>query len=121
VDGVAVRPGHPQLLAVLPDGRFVVGLPGNPLAAVSGLLTLVVPLTAALAGRRPAPVRSGVLTVDVDAGTDATRLVPVQDGHPALFAGPAMLRGLATAEDVAVVPPGGVRAGDPVELLSLPH
>jgi len=26
--------GHPQLLARLPDGRTVVGLPGNPLAAV---------------------------------------------------------------------------------------
>ncbi|NKE62505.1 molybdopterin molybdotransferase MoeA, partial [Lentzea sp. PSKA42] len=28
VSGVACRPGHPMLLAVLPDGRCVVGLPG---------------------------------------------------------------------------------------------
>ncbi|MGC5413117.1 molybdopterin-binding protein, partial [Streptomyces sp. DT225] len=41
VDGVAVRPGHPMLLARLSsDGPWLVGLPGNPLAAVSGLLTL---------------------------------------------------------------------------------
>ncbi|WP_267488030.1 molybdopterin-binding protein, partial [Streptomyces sp. DH12] len=48
VDGAAVRPGHPMLLARLPapgqsrgtpDGPYLVGLPGNPLAAVSGLLT----------------------------------------------------------------------------------
>ncbi|NUT40237.1 MAG: molybdopterin molybdotransferase MoeA, partial [Thermoactinospora sp.] len=35
VDGVAVRPGHPQLLARLPEaGPLVVGLPGNPFAAL---------------------------------------------------------------------------------------
>jgi hypothetical protein len=57
VDGVQVRPGHPQLLALLPDGRPLVGLPGNPLAAVSGLLTLLEPLAAALAGARGGQLR----------------------------------------------------------------
>jgi molybdopterin molybdotransferase len=36
------------------------------------------------------------------------------------FAGPAMLRGLAVADGVAVVPPGGAAAGAEVELLPLP-
>lgn len=120
VDGVDVRPGHPQLLAVLPDGRPLVGLPGNPLAAVSGLLTLFEPVVHALTGRPVPPPRRGTLAVDVGAGDDATRLVPVRDGLPVLFAGPGMLRGLATADAVAVVPPGGVRAGDPVDLLDVP-
>lgn len=120
VDGVAVRPGHPQLLAVLPDGRPLVGLPGNPLAAVSALLTLFDPLARALRGQPPAPRVEGVLAVDVPAGTEATRLVPVRDGVPVMFAGPAMLRGLAVADHVAVVPPGGVAAGEPVEMLLLP-
>jgi len=120
VDGVAVRPGHPMLLAALADGRPLVGLPGNPLAAVSALLTLLHPVIDALHGRPAAPPRSGVLAEEVSAGLDATRLVPVLDGRPALFAGPAMLRGLATADAVAVVPPGGRRAGDSVELLTLP-
>ena len=44
VDGVAVRPGHPMLLAELPAGGLLAGLPGNPLAAVSGVLTLVAPV-----------------------------------------------------------------------------
>jgi molybdopterin molybdotransferase len=120
VDGVAVRPGHPMLLARLDDGRPLVGLPGNPLAAVSALLTLLHPVVDALhAAPQPAP-RFGVLTQDVSAGHDATRLVPVLDGRPALFAGPAMLRGLATADAVAVIPPDGRPAGTPVELLPLP-
>jgi molybdopterin molybdotransferase len=120
VDGVQVRPGHPQLLALLPDGRPLVGLPGNPLAAVSGLLTLLEPLAAALAGAPGGQLRTGTLAEAVPAGAEATRLVPIRAGRPVLFAGPAMLRGLAQAEDVAVVPPGGARAGDVVQLLSLP-
>ena len=49
VDGVAVRPGHPMLLAQIGVGKHLVGLPGNPLAAVSGLLTLAEPLLRELA------------------------------------------------------------------------
>jgi molybdopterin molybdotransferase len=120
VDGVAVRPGHPQLLAVLPDGRPLVGLPGNPLAAVSGLLTLVDPLVRTLRGLPVHDQVHGRLAVDLPAGPDATRLVPVAGGRPVMFAGPAMLRGLAGADAVAVVPPGGVLADTPVGLLTLP-
>jgi molybdopterin molybdotransferase len=120
VDGVAVRPGHPQVLAVRPDGRPIVGLPGNPLAAATALLTLVVPLVEALHAAASPPPRTVRLREDVPAGEEATRLVPVRDGRPVLFAGPAMLRGLAVADGVAVVPPGGVVAGTDVELLVLP-
>ncbi|ARH94895.1 hypothetical protein STRMOE7_36525 [Streptomyces sp. MOE7] len=34
VDTVACRPGHPMLLAELPTDRWLVGLPGNPCAAL---------------------------------------------------------------------------------------
>ena len=120
VDGVDVRPGHPMLLAVLPDGRALVGLPGNPLAAVSALLTLLQPVLSSLVGM-PLPVlRRGVLAVDLGAGDQATRLVPVRQGQPVMFAGPGMLRGLTLADAIAVVPPGGVAAGRDVELLDLP-
>ena len=60
------------------------------------------------------------LAEGVAAGEEATRLVPVLDGRPVLFAGPAMLRGLAVADGVAVVPPGGAATGAEVELLPLP-
>ncbi|WP_078910970.1 molybdopterin molybdotransferase MoeA [Streptomyces sp. NRRL WC-3742] len=124
VDGVAVRPGHPMLLAELPGGRHLVGLPGNPLAAVAGMATLALPLLHALAGRPaagPAPARAAVALPGhpVD-----TRLQPVRrtaEGVvPLAFDGPAMLRGLARAEALAVLPPGGVAAGEPVELVEAP-
>ncbi|MBW5484599.1 molybdopterin molybdotransferase MoeA [Streptomyces bambusae] len=125
VDGVAVRPGHPMLLARLDSGaRHLVGLPGNPLAAVSGLLTLAEPLLRGLAGRAPrprwtAPVRGAVSGHPYD-----TRLVPVvltsEEAVPLRFSGPAMLRGIAAADALAVVPPHGAKDGQELEILELP-
>ncbi|MDK0520743.1 molybdopterin molybdotransferase MoeA [Streptomyces sp. ML-6] len=119
VDGVAVRPGHPMLLAGLrkpgqapgpvptpgpgaregdgkPEARatgeragekagekagegraYLVGLPGNPLAAVSALLTLAAPLLHGLAGRMPEPARRAVVRDAVQGHPHDTRLVPV--------------------------------------------
>lgn len=123
VDGVAVRPGHPMLLAELPGGTgHLIGLPGNPLAAVSGVLTLVAPLLRTLSGRPvPAPY-AAPLTADVAGHPVDTRLVPVvfddeSAARPLHFAGPAMLRGLAAADGMAVIPPGGARAGQETAVL----
>ncbi|MFI9296229.1 molybdopterin molybdotransferase MoeA [Streptomyces gardneri] len=128
VDGVKVRPGHPMLLARLPgEGpRHLVGLPGNPLAAVSGLLTLAEPLLAALTGGAREPHRTPGVPVqdEVQGHPHDTRLVPVvrqADGAvPLHYNGPAMLRGIAAADGLAVVPPGGARPGQALEILGLP-
>ncbi|MER7051007.1 molybdopterin molybdotransferase MoeA [Streptomyces sp. NPDC000351] len=124
VDGVEVRPGHPMLLARLKDDRHLVGLPGNPLAAVSGLLTLAEPLLRTLAAR-PAPEPYALPLRDAVHGHPYdTRLVPVVlRGHgavPLRYQGPAMLRGIAAADALAVVPPGGARSGQEAVLLDLP-
>ncbi|MEU5365756.1 molybdopterin molybdotransferase MoeA [Streptomyces sp. NPDC005925] len=124
VDGVRVRPGHPMLLARLGDGRHLVGLPGNPLAAVSGLLTLAEPLLRTLAARPvPEPYRLP-LGDAVHGHPHDTRLVPVvlRGDHtvPLHYNGPAMLRGVAAADALAVVPPGGARSGQETEVLDLP-
>ncbi|GAA4950969.1 molybdopterin-binding protein [Yinghuangia aomiensis] len=126
VDGVAVRPGHPMVLAHLPgprpgSGRFLVALPGNPLAAVSGMLTLTVPLLRRLSGRpEPRPRRVRIAQAVTGHPRD-TRLVPVSGDMPLHFSGPAMLRGLAVADGMAVVPPGGLRAGERAEVLRVPR
>ncbi|MQY12735.1 Molybdopterin molybdenumtransferase [Streptomyces sp. RB5] len=127
VDGVRVRPGHPMLLARLPNGAHVTGLPGNPLAAVTGLMTLAGPLLSALRGTPAAEDPTAALTEDVTGHPTDTRVIPVvRDrrrpgaARPLHFTGPAMLRGLAAAHALAVVPPGGARAGDAVALLPLP-
>ncbi|KOG28039.1 MULTISPECIES: molybdopterin molybdotransferase MoeA [Streptomyces] len=123
VDGVKVRPGHPMLLAALGGRRHLVGLPGNPLAAVSGLLTLAEPLLAALTGNALSEGRSPV-EGDVHGHPHDTRLVPVvrPGGRavPLRYNGPAMLRGIAAADGLAVVPPGGARSGQELTVLDLP-
>ncbi|WP_372408593.1 molybdopterin molybdotransferase MoeA [Streptomyces luteireticuli] len=125
VDGVAVRPGHPMLLARLAPGRHLVGLPGNPLAAVAGLLTLAEPLLRTLSARTAPALRRAVLSGPVPSHPTDTRLVPVVlrggDGaRPLRFHGPAMLRGLAAADAIAVIPPGGNTPRGQVALLDLP-
>ena len=140
VDGVAVRPGHPMLLARTGEHQHLVGLPGNPLAAVSGLLTLAEPLIRALRGladtdhpdsaepaqhsdhgTRPC---TAVVTDDVQGHPYDTRLVPVvvqgEEAMPLHYNGPAMLRGVAAATALAVVEPGGAVAGERLEILELP-
>jgi molybdopterin molybdotransferase len=124
IDGVAMRPGHPVVLAELPDGRFVLGLPGNPLAAMLALSTVGAPLLAAL-GHQPMPPVSEVpsgTTIEADPGR--TRLMPYRTlygmASPAKHAGPGMMRGLAAAEGVLVVPPHGVQLGELVPAFALP-
>ncbi|MFE0251473.1 molybdopterin molybdotransferase MoeA [Streptomyces sp. NPDC059010] len=124
VDGVKVRPGHPMLLARTKEDQHLVGLPGNPLAAVSGLLTLAEPLLRTLAAR-PAPEPYTLSLKEAAHGHPYdTRLIPVvlRGDHavPLHYHGPAMLRGMAAADAIAVVPPGGARAGQESELLDLP-
>ncbi|TDC61820.1 molybdopterin molybdenumtransferase MoeA [Streptomyces hainanensis] len=125
VSGVAVRPGHPMLLAELPGGVPLVGLPGNPLAAVSALLTLAAPLLSALADRPTPEERRAQLAEAVRGHPTDTRLVPVRcpapgEARPLSYAGPAMLRGIAAASALAVIPPGGAGAHTEVRLLDLP-
>lgn len=119
VSGVACRPGHPMLLAVLPDGRCVVGLPGNPFAALAAVLTLLQPLLSILGGHSPRPPITARLA-DVEAHPRDTRLVPVtRVGGTAIPVGhdrPGSLWGAALADALAVVPPG--HQGGEVELIT---
>lgn len=128
IDGVAVSPGAQMLLARLPDDRFVVGLPGDPAAALAGLVTIVRPLLLALRGAAQDAPRHAVLVDDVDPGdyADDTRLVPVQldasAGHPVariLPGGFAHVAHWANADAVAVVVPGDGVRGQSVPVLPL--
>jgi molybdopterin molybdotransferase len=124
VDGVQVRPGHPMLLARLKEDQHLVGLPGNPLAAVSGLLTLAEPLLRTLSGRTAPEPYTLPLQDTVHGHPYDTRLIPVvlrgDRAAPLHYNGPAMLRSIAVADALAVVPPGGARPGQELEILDLP-
>jgi molybdopterin molybdotransferase len=128
VDGVSVTPGAQMVLARLQDGRFLIGLPGEPRSAMAALLTLASPLIRALRGDpadgRP---RSAVLMDDTPPAdyADDTALIPVRlevssaavQARPIRAGGPALLLGWANADAIAVVPPGAGLRGDVVELL----
>jgi len=124
VDEVRVRPGHPMLLARLPGNRFVVGLPGNPLAAVAGYLTFAEPILTAMAGRTLAPLPSIITTGAIKAPANERRLIPAtrngETAMPTEFWGSAMLRGISTSDCFLVSEPGGANAGDVVGVLELP-
>ncbi len=129
VDGVRCRPGHPQLLARLAGeqrpGPVVVGLPGNPGAALAAALTLLLPLLRAMTGRADREAGRAArypLGGHVSAHETDTRLVAVRVAEdracPVGHDRPASLRGAAAADALAVLPPDW-RGGD-VELLWLP-
>jgi molybdopterin molybdotransferase len=108
---VAVRPGFPMLLARLPGGQFLAGLPGNPQSAVVALVTLVAPLLAGLTGRPLPPMSTVTLGAPIPGRGGHTHLALVRDDpadgrvYPLPHAGSSMLRGLARAVGFAVVPP----------------
>lgn len=125
VDGVACRPGHPQALAVLPSGTVVVGLPGNPGAALVAALTLLVPALSGRAGRRD-PAHTGQrarLIGETRPHASDVRLVPVRVSRDLAVelpsSGSADLRAAAVADAFAVVPPA--RTPGLVELVGTPR
>lgn len=124
IDGIAMRPGHPAVLAELPDGRFVLGLPGNPLAAMMALSTVGAPLLAALGHGAMPPVEHVPCGTTIEPEPGRTRLMPFRllygMASPAKHTGPGMMRGLASAHGVMVVPPHGVQLGEPVPAFALP-
>jgi molybdopterin molybdotransferase len=124
VDGVAVRPGHPMKLAVSQDRKYpIIGLPGNPLAAVVALITLAQPIISKMLGQQ-LPVGMSIPTSQsLKGGKSGSRLAPGtienQEFVPALYSGSAMLRGLSTSTGFAIVT-APVDAGSTIEFLPLP-
>jgi molybdopterin molybdotransferase len=120
VQSVACRPGHPMFLFRLVGGEYVVGLPGNPLAALAGALTLLAPLLNALRGLGASQPVIRHASEFMRGHRESTRLMPVHRTGSTGWHGAAMLRGAAEAEGLAVIPPGqGVSAGQSFELLPL--
>ncbi|XVV09822.1 molybdopterin molybdotransferase MoeA [Actinoplanes sp. CA-131856] len=122
VRGVACRPGHPQALAELPDGRWVVSLPGNPFAGLVAALTLLEPLLTALGGRPPTALPEVAVRGTAKLMPGGVRIVPVRrdpDWRIAAETSAAGLHAAAAADGLAVLPETWAD-GDPAPILAVP-
>lgn len=114
IDEVAVRPGHPQLLAEI-FGKPLVGLPGNPQSAIAGLMTLGLPIIDSMFGKPLLDLPVIKTEKSFDAQPGFTRLLPGnmmgENFVPGEYLGSAMLRSLAHASGFAICtnPPSPLR------------
>lgn len=128
IDGVAATPGAETLLVRLPDGRLLLGLSGDPVHALAGLVTLAPPLIGTLRGipgSDAPPTSTAVLATPApegDAPTDEV-LVPVHidrdraGATASVLPDPLSLTAWASADAIAVVPPGAGAPGDVVPVI----
>ncbi len=123
IDTVAVRPGHPMLLART-DGKAIFGLPGNPQSAIVALMSLGGPVIASMLGQIEPEVEWVKTRNDLTAPPAFTRLIIgsliEREFVVAHYLGSAMLRGLAHSTGFAVVTKSLTTAGETVRWLPLP-
>ena len=123
VDTVAVRPGHPMLLART-NTCAIFGLPGNPQSAIVALVSLGAPVIASMLGQIQQELPTVITSNELTAPSDFTRLIigNIVNGEFEVgqYLGSAMLRGLAHSTGFAVVTKELTAAGESVRWLSLP-
>ncbi len=124
VGRMRVRPGGSQITAALPDGTAVLGLPGNPLAAVGTAMLTAPAIVDALTGRAPRPPQLGLLSNAAEVRSATPRIVPVTvDGtrwQADTRVRTAHLAHLVGREALALVP-AEISADEPVTILPLPY
>ncbi|MEZ5211956.1 NTP transferase domain-containing protein [Gordonia sp. (in: high G+C Gram-positive bacteria)] len=118
LDGLSLRPGGSLIAAQIPSGTVILGLGGNPLAAVAGIAVLLPALLDALLGRRPA--HPDILVLDDDTRAHRLpgrwRVLPVEpDGRGRWTVttghGTGHLASMIGHRGLALVPPEGSSAG----------
>ncbi len=123
VQRVRIRPGGSQVCAALADGRVVLGLPGNPFAALATLLAMGPAIVDGLTDRVPqVPLRAWLHAGAAPGGP--VRILPARRRPDGSWAADGSVRtahlaGLIGRDGLAVVPPGAP-AGALVEILELP-
>jgi len=130
VHGVNTRPGKPTILGVC-SGKAVIGLPGNPVSALTNGYMFVAPLIERLLGATLKPRASvrALLTVNVASQAGREDWQPVRLIHGAqsdvpyhaepIFGKSNLIFTLAAADGLLRIPPDatGVSAGETVEVM----
>lgn len=118
-----LRPGGSTVAAQLRSGAVVLGLPGNPFAAVATLMALTPALVAGLTGSTRERTMTAPLVNAAEISGPVARIVPARALPEGGWAGDAHIRtshlaGLLNRDGLAVVP-AEARDGDLVEILPL--
>ncbi|MEY3897082.1 MAG: hypothetical protein RLZZ214_2603, partial [Verrucomicrobiota bacterium] len=113
--GVAQRPGKPAGCWIAPGGQVVLALPGNPVSALTGLYTLLLPALAVATGLTPPIARRIVMDDRTVQLPDFTRHLPVTlraDGRaePAATGNSGDFIGLLNSDGFLTLPPRGSSA-----------
>ncbi|WP_132470923.1 NTP transferase domain-containing protein [Rhodococcus sp. SMB37] len=125
VERVRCKPGGSQVAAVLPDGRAVLGLPGNPVAALATLLVMLPAIVDGRTLRTPATPLTAPLANASEVAGDITRFLPARQLDNGKWLCDNTIRtshlaGLIGRSAIALVPPNAAD-GDTVELVLLPR
>lgn len=127
VEGIAIQPGKPTLLANC-NSKPVLGLPGHPVSALNIFAIFGKVIIDRLAGRRGKPYQplvQATLSRNVPSRSGRTEYVRVRLGHDSndviaipVFGRSGMLRTLAEADGLLVIPAEseGLNAGTIVEI-----
>lgn len=121
---VKLKPGKPNLFAILPNGAFYFGLPGNPVASAVGLRFFVVSALRAMMGQEPEkPLHARAMTKFVkksglhmilkgksESWEDGTRSVDILDGQASFMVGPFLKMNcwVHVSEALETIKPGEV-------------
>jgi molybdopterin molybdotransferase len=114
---VPQRPGRPVLGAVMPEGKPVLGLPGNPLSVMVTCRRMVVPVLGRAAGLSAESARPAVRLVGTNGKTAdlwwhrPVRLVGTGEAELAETASSGDVAGAAGSDGFVEVPPGATGEG----------
>jgi molybdopterin biosynthesis enzyme/molybdopterin-guanine dinucleotide biosynthesis protein A len=125
VERVRCKPGGSQVAAVLPDGRAVLGLPGNPVAALATLLVMLPAIVDGRTLRTSAAPLTAPLANAAEVAGDITRFLPARQLADGKWVCDNTIRtshlaGLIGRSAIALVPPNAAD-GDIVEFMLLPR
>jgi molybdopterin molybdotransferase len=124
---VAIRPGKPLMAGAFPDGRMIVGLPGNPVSALICGVVFVLPVLRAMLGLPAAPAARtrAVLAAPLAANGPREHYLRGRTGPAGVSPLPnqdsSLLSVLAEADCLIVQPPGDSPRGigETVEILRI--
>jgi len=123
VHRLRLRPGGSTVVAELPTRTAVLGLPGNPFAAVATLMALAPAIVDGLTGSRPDRPLVGPLHNATEIAGQVPRIVPARISPTGGWRGDAHIRtthlGGLIDRDGLVIVPADATDGTPVEFLPL--